>query len=183
MNRIIFFATVCLLVLANTNVFSFDGERNGFILGGGVGGGYLSNSFKYSSYSTNDNRGVFLTDFKIGYAPSNILEVYYVSKVSWWGKTDINYALGLSALAVSYYTDNEKETGLFISGGLGLATLSAPFDTDVESSNGFGVFGGVGYEFAAHWNVELDVLYSTISENEADLNSFGVRVTINVLAY
>jgi len=183
MKKIKVLAAISMLLFAYSNIYSFDGERNGFILGGGIGGGYLSNSFSYESYSTNDNRGVFLTNFKIGYAPSNTLEVYYISKVSWWGETDINYALGLSAIAVSFYTDKETETGLFISGGLGLSTLSAPFETDVESSNGFGVFGGAGYEFASHWNVEADIFYSAISESGVDMNSFGVQLTINVLAF
>lgn len=174
---------VCMLLLAYSNLYSFDGERKGFILGGGIGAGYLSNSSSYESYSSTDNRGVFLTNFKIGYAPSNTLEVYYISKVSWWSKTDITYALGVSAIAVTFYTDSETETGLSISGGLGLSALSAPFETDVESSSGFGVFGGAGYEFANHWTVELDVLYSSISDGGADLNSFGVQLTVNVLAF
>ena len=84
---------------------------------------------------------------------------------------------------MSFYTDKETETGLFISGGLGLSTLSAPFETDVESSNGFGVFGGAGYEFASHWNVAADIFYSAISESGVDMNSFGVQLTINVLAF
>jgi Outer membrane protein beta-barrel domain len=183
MKKIKILATMCMLLSAYSNLYSFDGDRNGFILGGGIGGGYLSNSFSYESYSKTDNRGVFLTNFKIGYAPSNTLEVYYISKVSWWAETDMTYALGLSAIAVTFYTDTKTETGLSVSGGLGLSTLSAPFGTDYESSNGFGAFGGAGYEFTNHWSVEFDVLYSAISESGVDLNSFGVQLTINVLAY
>jgi len=36
--------TVCILLLAYSNLYSFDSERKGFILGGGIGTGYLSNS-------------------------------------------------------------------------------------------------------------------------------------------
>ena len=183
MKNITILLTMCMLVLAYSNLYSFDGERNGFILGGGIGAGYLSNSFTYESYSKTDSRGAFVTNFKIGYAPSNTLEVYYINKVFWWSETDITYTLSLSAIAVTFYTDTETETGLSISGGLGLSSLSAPFETDLESSNGFGVFGGAGYEFANHWTVELDVLYSAISESGVDLNSFGVQLTINVLAF
>ena len=183
MKKLKIIATAYMLVLAYSNLYSFDGERNGFILGGGIGGGYLSSSTSYESYSTTDNRGVFLTNFKIGYAPSNTLEIYYTSKVSWWAETIMTYALGISAIAATYYTDAETETGLSLSGGLGLSTLSAPFESSYGSSNGFGLFGGAGYEFAKHWSVELDVLYSTISESETNLNSFGVRLTVNVLAY
>jgi opacity protein-like surface antigen len=183
MKKIEILSTVIFLLIAFSNLYSFDGERNGFILGAGIGGGYLSNSTSYESCSKTDSRGVFFTNFKIGYAPNNTLEIYYVSRVSWWGETNMTYALGLSAIAATYYTDTEAETGLSVSGGLGLSTLSAPFESGYGSSNGFGLFGGAGYEFARHWSVELDVLYSTISESDADLNSFGVRLTINVLAY
>jgi len=180
-----FYVIMCAVVftLTSNNVFAFDGERKGFILGGGLGAGYLSNSVSVNSFSDTDSRAVFLTNFKIGYAPSNTLEIYYISKVSWWGASDITFILGLSAIAATIYIDNTTETGWFIAGGLGLSALSAPFETDVESSNGFGLFGGGGYEFSSHWSVELDLLYSTITERGADFNSFGVLLTVNVLAF
>ena len=172
-----------MLLSAYSNLYSFDGERNGFILGGGIGAGYLSNSSSNDSYSNTDSRGVFLTHFKIGYAPSNTLEIYYLSKVSWWGQSDITFTLGLSAIAATFYLDSATETGWSISGGLGLSSLSAPFEEDSGSSDGFGLFVGGGYEFAKHWTVELDLLYSGISESGSDLNSFGVQLTVNVLAF
>jgi hypothetical protein len=178
MKKIKILATTFILLSVCSNLYSFDGERNGFILGGGIGAGYLSNS-----NSSTDSRGVFLTHFKIGYAPSNTLELYYLSKVNWWGESDITFTLGLSAIAATYYIDSETETGWSISGGFGLSALSAPFEENLESSNGFGLFLGGGYEFAAHWNVELDLFYSAISESNSDLNSFGIQITINGLAY
>ena len=173
----------CIFLLAFSNTYSFDGERNGFILGGGIGGGYLMNSSSDKFASDTDSKAVFLTHFKIGYAPSNTLEVYYLNNVSWWGVSDVTFSLGLSALAVTFYTDTKTETGFSISGGLGLSTLSAPFEQDLKSSSGFGLFFGGGYEFASHWNVELDLLYSTISEGNNNLTSFGIQLTINGLAY
>lgn len=172
-----------ILLLAFSNLYAFDGERKGFILGGGIGAGYLSTSVSFNSFSDTDNRAVFLTNFKIGYAPSNTLEIFYISKVSWWGESDITFILGLSAIAATVYIDNTTETGWFVSGGVGLSALSAPFETDLESSNGFGFFGGGGYEFSSHWSVELDLLYSTITEGGADFNYFGVLMTVNVLAF
>jgi hypothetical protein len=183
MTNIKVLAIICMLLLAYSNSYSFDGERNGFILGGGLGAGYLSNSTSNDYYSNTDSRGVFLTHFKIGYAPSNTLEFYYLSKVSWWGQSDITFTLGLSALAATYYIDEATETGWSISAGLGLSSLSAPFEENSGSSDGFGLFVGGGYEFAKHWNVEIDLFYSTISESGSDLNSFGVQLTINGLAY
>ena len=181
MKKIIILATICMLIIAYSNLYSFDGERNGFILGGGIGAGYQIN-INWTSGITNtvNSRVVFLTNFKIGYAPSNTSEFFYVSKVSWWGESDIAYILGLSAVATTYYFDNITENGWFISGGLGLSTLSAPFEEGVESSYGFGVFAGGGFEFPSHWNIELDLLYSTHGD---DLDSFGVLLTINILAF
>jgi opacity protein-like surface antigen len=176
------FTAICIVVLQYSNSFSFDGERNGFILVGGLGAGYQLN-INWTSGITNtvNNRVVVLTNFKIGYAPNNTTEIFFVNKASWWSESDIAKVLGLSALASTFFFNNEAENGLFISGGLGLSTLSAPFENNVESSNGFGLFAGVGYEFQSHWNVELDLLYSSLNEPHSD--SFGIQLTINVLAY
>ena len=35
---------LCILILAFSNLYAFDGERKGFILGGGVGFGYFPTS-------------------------------------------------------------------------------------------------------------------------------------------
>jgi len=165
-----------MLLITYSNLYSFDGERKGFILGGGIGAGFLSNS-------EIENRAVFVTNFKIGYAPSNTLEIYYLSNVSWWGVDDITFTSGLSAIAATFYLDNTTETGWFVTGGLGLSAFSAPFEPDLESSSGFGLIAGGGYEFSSHWNVELDLKYSSISNGGPDLNIFEVLITINVLAF
>ncbi len=173
----------CILLLAFSNLYAFDGERKGFILGGGIGAGYISNTTSFNSFSNTNSRAVFLTNGKIGYAPSNTLEIYSIGKASWWGESDKISRLVLSAIAITVYFDNTTDTGWFISGGLGLSTLDTPFESNSESSNGFGLFGGGGYEFSSHWSLEVDLLYSTITERVTDLNSFGVLVTVNFLAF
>ncbi|MCZ6818589.1 MAG: hypothetical protein O7G31_03775, partial [Calditrichaeota bacterium] len=74
--RAIIVAVVCIFI--NTNLLAFDGQRAGFILGGGIGAGFLSNKTSFGSFSNTESETVFLTNFKIGYAPSNTLEIYYV---------------------------------------------------------------------------------------------------------
>jgi hypothetical protein len=111
------------------------------------------------------------------------LEIYYISKVSWWGESSKTFILGLSAAAATFYFDDQTNTGWFIAGGVGLSTLDAPFESNISSSNGFGLFGGGGYEFAAHWSIEMDLLYSRIDESGADLDSFGVLISANFLAF
>ncbi len=174
---------VVVFMLNCNNVFAFDGERKGFILGGGIGGGFLSNIASVGSFSNTESEGVFLTNFKIGYAPSNTLEIFYVSKVSWWGESDFLFTLGLSSVTVTFYFNETSETGWFASGGVGLSSLAAPLEEDIGTDYGFGLFGGGGYEFAAHWSVEVDLLYSMIKESGVDFNSFGVLVSVNFLAF
>lgn len=177
------YALALIWLLVFSNLYAFDGERKGFILGGGIGAGYLSNSVSLNSFSDTDSRAVFLTNFKIGYAPSNTMEIFYISKVSWWGENEIVSLLGITAIAITVYVDNTTNTGWFISGGLGLSTLDAPSPNALESSIGFGLFGGGGYEFSSHWNLEVDLLYSTITDAGVNFNSFGVLVSVNFLAF
>ena len=83
---------------------------------------------------------VFLTEFKIGGAPSNTLEVFLIAKGSHLGESDLT----LTAAGISKYFGT-SETGLFVTGGVGLS--------DVEFAEGLGLFGGVGYEFSKHFSI------------------------------
>jgi len=183
MKRLYVVMFAVFLILSSTNVFALDGKRKGFIIGGGIGGGFLSNKSSRGSFSETQSEGVILTEFKIGYAPSNTLEIYYISKGSWWGQDDTTLILGVSAIGVTKYLDQTSETGLFVAGGIGLSALDAPFEDGADAISGFGLTGGVGYEFSRHWTIQADLLYSKIEESGADLDSFGVRVSVNVLAF
>jgi len=104
-----FYVIMCVVVfiLACTNVFAFDGKRKGFIIGGGMGGGFLSNKTFFTSSSNIERVGVFLTKFKIGYAPSNTLEIYYMLEGLWWRRNRFTSTLfGVSAVGITKYFDN-----------------------------------------------------------------------------
>jgi hypothetical protein len=157
-------------------------QRKGFILGLGIGFGGMSlnaNSFLGSGEVT---RSAFITDFRIGYAPSNTFEIYYVSKVFWWGESGWTLIHGLSSIGFSTYLNKETETGLFLTTGVGVSTVDAPFE-NVNPSYGLGLFGGLGYEFVRHWTFEVDLLYSYISDVGVDLRLFGLGLTISGLIY
>lgn len=157
-------------------------NRKGFIVGFGVGVGGLSMSASAGGLTASESQSVFQTDFKIGYAASNTLEIYYISKVAWWDESAITLAQGLSSIAFSKYTNPRKETGMFITGGVGVSILSAPFE-DGSSFSGFGAFGGIGYEFAKHWSAQADVIYSNIKDSGVSVDFVGVRLLVSGLAY
>lgn len=156
-------------------------QRKGFIIGGGVGAGYLQNQYSGLLFGA-IYRVPLLTDFKIGYAPCNRLEVYYVNKVFWWGENGVTVILGLSSLGFTWYTNEQTATGFFMSGGGGISTADAPFE-NIAPSYGYGFFAGLGYEFSKHWSIEADLLYSRVTDSGIAVDSFGVRATINLLAY
>lgn len=164
---------IAISVLCSSSIFAFDGERQGFILGGGLGGAFVSytTTSSYLPESVSKDIGAIHSVFKIGYAPSNVFEIYYISKVSWWSgvNTEGYYddqlqTLGLAAVGASYHLNNESNEGWFMSGG-------------------FGLYGGAGYEFIEHWSVQLDLIYSSVSNSDVDVSSVSISITINGLAY
>lgn len=158
-------------------------NRRGFILGLGIGFGGSYLQANYGAISGDATRSAFLTNFKIGYAPTNTLEVYYANKVFWWDESGLAILIhGLSAFGVTKYMNSETASGPFVSGGLGISVLDAPFE-NVNPSYGFGVFMGTGYEFTKHWSLETSFMYSNISDSGVNLGLFGLRLTINGLIY
>jgi len=180
MRRISLLIYIAVSILCSISIYAFDGERKGFILGAGLGIGYLSNTTSPGFSLDTDSRVVFQANIKIGYAPSNTLEIFYNQRISWWGQSDRTFSVGLLAAAFTLYFDNTSVTGWFVSGGIGFVPTGRGRSSDFF---GFGLFAGAGYEFSRHWTVQADLLYSTITGNYSDTDSFGVLVTVNVLAF
>jgi hypothetical protein len=206
MRKAIFLSLIVLLILfLIVNAYAFDGKRKGFFLGGGLGPGFTSQkeTVEHSGWfegepseSSTESKLGLVTNFKIGYAPSDLVEIHYTSKVSWfaskiywWGleSEDVTMASGVSALGVTYYFKPEAPS-YFITGGFGLSSLSLPFESHGDTKWGGGLFAGAGYEFVRHFNVELDLLYGKVSSLslfgiEPTTTIFSVSLTVNALAY
>ena len=197
-----FMVTLTLsLIFGMTTVGSaFDGNRKGFIIGIGGGPGYttFNETFK-SSFSGNtftmtsdrQNKLTFMSDFRIGYAPSNLLQIYWMSKVSWFKlksspEEDVIIANGFGGVGVTY-SFNPTGPSPFITGGLGFSTWALPFEQGTETMTGLGVVAGVGYEFASHWSFEFDLMWGQPDTKEGGaeltINTLSLKFTLNVLAY
>ncbi len=133
-----------------------------------------------------------MSDFKIGFGASEQLEIYYASKVSWFGITNalnnkVTISSGVGTFGLTYNLRPIVPT-FYVSGGLGFSTWSLPFeDPAPDSWLGFGMFVGGGYEFSRHYSVSLDILYGNPSDSEGSLtvsaSVTSVKLTINALAY
>ncbi len=194
----------CLTLIMTVNVFAFDKERKGFILGFGLGPGFSSYSEIISIPSTGAqqssekmNKVALFTDFKIGYAPSNQLMFYWLSKVNWFGredtvqtatstrKEDITIATGIGGLGATYFFHPEAPS-IFISLGGGFSTRTYPFKGS-DPWLSFGLTGSVGWEFKKNWALELSAIWGKPTHDipEYDYSSYftGIGFTISALGY
>lgn len=201
MRKTIFAVSMIFIIFFLTITASaFDGKRKGFILGGGIGPGFTSYTqelagwdpyFGYTKIkSDQETKVALMTNFKIGYAPTDFWELYYTSKVSWFSfesiSGDVIIANGISALGVTYYFKPEAPSP-FTAGGIGFSTWNAPFESDSDTWIGLGLFAGAGYEFTKHFNIEVDLLWGKPGDSELGIdvstNALSVKVTVNALAY
>lgn len=148
---------------------AFNGKRKGFILGGGVGGTYLS---YHEDSGFEENKFSLATNIKIGYGQSESLEVYYVNSCS-LGEGGVNIS---NCIGVTKYLNREGK-GVFLFGGVGIALIYGLWD----SQAGVNALGGVGYDIGRHWSIQGDVLYANLESGATSTLSF--RVTINFLAF
>lgn len=178
---------VVLLLLGLANeALTFDNKREGFILGIGLGPGVTTYTPIFIG-STEDSESKFalITDFKIGHAPSDYVQIYWNSKVSWFEleRRDVLILNGFGGAGLTYLFQQQSPSP-FISGGFGISSWVAPSRSSARVGTGFGFFLGVGYEFATIWNVEGDLMWGDPGPATGLRGStLTFKVTINLLAY
>jgi len=179
--------------------FAFDKVRKGFILGFGLGPGYDMYTETRDSSGTevgkfDESKISLFSDFKIGYAPSNQLMVYWMSKGAWFGvdstiiddeMDEVSILGGVGGLGATYFFRPEAPS-LYISAGVGFSSWSLPFEGS-DPWTGLGMAGSIGYEFAPNWTVEASVLWGQPSNEtddyKKDVDNMAIGLTINVLGY
>ncbi|MDD5530630.1 MAG: hypothetical protein PHX21_11485 [bacterium] len=183
-----------VLLSITTIVYGWDGKRNGFILGGGLGGGSiiykqtLENIYSGAKIESETETSLgFQTNFQIGFAPSENLEIYWSSKQSWFGLTNIYgdevlIMTGVAGLGASYFFSNNAPSP-FVSGVLGYSSWS----TSDEALLGVGMCIGGGYEFYSHFSIDGDIVWGLPSDTQNGVklttNVIGLRLTVNVCGY
>jgi hypothetical protein len=181
-----------LLIAVASNAGAFDGDRKGFVLGGGIGGGTASIQQEMSGFfsgkSDRETNGTFVTDFRIGGAFNENWMLYYDNQV-WWGSAEFTsgsktFALGIGLVGLSYYFTADTPSWYLV-GSIGVSTFG-PAD-DYGAQSGFGISGGVGYEFARHWSAEAVVGWGSPEEESGGTtlttDAFVFAVRIHGLAY
>lgn len=192
-----------LLATAVTAAAS-DGQRKGFLVGVGAGTGFttLMHNISSSGSSKEFDRATRMglqTNFRIGHAPSNSLEIFYANKVSWF---NLRHASGESAaishgiafIAVRYFFAPEAPAP-FLSGGIGTAFWARGFSNGTSiidksyslRSRGPGLFVAGGYEFSSHWDLQGTLMLGRLGVDDTDfeLKSYvwTFQITLNATLY
>jgi len=186
-----FLVLICLC----TSAFSYaqKNERKGFFLGIGIGPGVVAYKTSFTGFdflSEKNSKVTFMSDFKIGYAPTDQLAIYWTSKVAWFNSDFLseenNLAInGFGGVGASYFLETIAPA-FYFNGGIGYATWSVLNTENADASIntfGLGLSAGVGYEFASHWSAEANLTFGKPKDGDFTVNTTAVRFTINYLLY
>ncbi len=170
---------VCLflIVLMSSTAFAFDGNRKGFVLGGGIGfspqGKWTFDALDY------DESGAGLAFHFIiggGLNERNLL-VYEGNVMAYTSDLfDQTIAQGFNGASWYHYFGNLGRS-FFTTVGLGFYV----FDVDEFDSNdpGFGMLLGGGYEFARHWQAGAYFSFGKTSDAGFDFTHHHINFLIS----
>jgi len=158
-----FTALFALFLLAACSTYGFDGNRKGFVLGGGLG---LSPYSKWSGYGTfgatqvvehkNENGAGPGLNFLIGHAwnEQNMI-VFEINGASWNSKElsdNPRVAQGTNG-TVWYHYFGSPGRSVFSAAGLVFYRFTYWTTSRFNQNMGLGLIFGGGYEFARHWQI------------------------------
>ena len=179
---------VLLNILPANDGYAQNNERKGFILG--FGAGISHNSYQFSSggfEGEKENVTAVATNFKLGFAPTNQIAIYWNSQVAFFNMDDgfgdnIFTLNGIGGLGGSYFL-NETAPSIYVNAIVGFSNWGSISDSTTDNLTGFGFGIGGGYEFARHWTADCNLTIGKPKEDSLELDVSSVRVTINYLMY
>jgi hypothetical protein len=164
-------------------------QRRGFVLNLGLGAAWTS--LKPTGFpGPSENKRALGSEFKIGYAPSDNLMIYYSNDAAFFGfntdpdEAELFTATGMSGVGGTYFLRTGVPS-LFVHASVGLAALRTFYSDDTEDSwSGGGVSFGGGFEFARHWTIDVDFLLTSVSDEfDNKLSIRTARLAFNWLLY
>jgi hypothetical protein len=177
------------LLFFGTQLQAFDGLREGFLLGFGLGVSNTQVEKSIEGYETRSDytESGFATSVKLGYALNEQFALYYVRNASWYtiGAEDESTVSGIAGLGATYYFTPEPQS-LYINVALGLGDIIDMEENDVLA-DGSSLMLGVGYEFTQHWQAEVNWFSGSLEgSNKYDglnIDQSSLQFTINYLLY
>lgn len=193
------------------DIEAFDGNRKGFFLGVGIEPGISAYRTVYYADSHLYGKPSVTLNYKIGYASSEQLLIYFTVRSSLDGGYTYNFEEGNfnhnsfdlasdGTFGMGFMIFPNQVNNFYFSGCFGLGT-AINLDYFLVKSSGFGMSGGVGYEIFPNLaigitldyrsltyvggyeaDMDVDVYYYPVDEDPADdLVTFSLA--INFLFY
>jgi len=187
MKRIIIVAFLVPFVTASS-VWSFNGRRQGFVLGGGLGFGPMAkvSVSNAPSGSDLDNSGLAI-NFLIGYAwdEQNMI-VFLRDGVTYSERTifgsNLSLVQGFSGVGYFHYFGQPGKS-FYITGGLGLQDWT-PLESGYTANDpGIGLLIGGGYEFTRHVQVHSSLSFGKTRDAFFDYDHTQLLITVSAIAF
>jgi hypothetical protein len=156
-----------------------DGQKKGFIVGVGLGAGHVSYTSNWSWETWKWRQYALAGNFKIGYAPSNSLELFAMSAGMSFRREGSADILSIVGVGLAKYF-RRVGAGAFVTGGIGMSVLSRSY-WGGSLETGFGGLFGLGYEFVKHLSIQGDVFVASLFRGNEIAS--GWRLTLNCLFY
>jgi len=169
------------VVLLCSSAYSFDGERKGFVLGGGMGFAPAA-TFKIDGTNFSETIAGFAVHLVIGYAWDEQNMVVYEGNVASYSIALLDGYLvqGFNGAAIYHYF-GEKGKAPFLVGGLGAYVLNAEKYDD--NNPGGGLLIGGGFEFAPHWQFGCYFSFKKTSDPFFDYKHSTFSVMVSGIAF
>lgn len=183
MRQVFAMACVALLLLCATSM-AFNGQRRGFVLGGGLG---IAPTASWKVDVVGDlgveqsGPGVGL-NFIIGGGFDDMNLLVYEGNVAGWHDDffDESASQGFNGAAWYHYYGPAGKSA-FTTVGLGFYV----FQEEHYDSNdpGLGVLLGGGYEFSKHWQAGGYLSFGKTSSGGVDFNHHHISLLVSVIAF
>jgi len=175
---------MAISLIAVSSAFGFNGNRQGFVLGGGLGIAPVSTwSVESGPFGTIDESGAGIgLSFVIGHAWNEKNMIVYEGNVTGWQSDYYNMTVsqGFNGGAWYHYYAVPGNSA-FTTFGLGLYL----FDRESGSGNdiGPGFLAGGGFEFAKHWQVGGYLSLGRTNLGSLDFDHSHLNVLVSGLAF
>jgi len=174
MKKIMIPTIVALLLTTNAN--AFDNNKEGFMLGLGIG----ASSVK-TTYTGGDSRDTgFATSLKLGYGLNEQLVAYLAAQGDAYKYNDkgdsVNTAL--TGIGIDYYID--QNSPFYVTGMIGFGSVSELKKS--KDQTGYGFLVGVGYEVIDHVTLQADYMKIN-TDDKLNADTDAIRFTVNYTWY
>ncbi|MCK7514749.1 MAG: hypothetical protein MZV70_69275 [Desulfobacterales bacterium] len=156
-----------------------DGRKKGFIVGAGLGAGHVGYTSYWSWETWKWRQYAIAGNFKIGYAPSDSLELFVMTAGMSFRREGSADILSIVGFGLAKYFQRAGG-GPFVTGGIGMSVLSrSSWDRSLET--GWGGLFGLGYGFGKHLSIQGDFFVASLFRGHEKAS--GMRLTANYLFY